>query len=400
MNGTIPLGRYAGIPIRVHWSVLLIVALLTYLLAGDVLPVAAPGAAPVAYWLTALVAAVLLLACLLGHELAHAVLAHRSGIRVTSITLWAIGGVTAFADEPPTPKASAVVAAAGPVASIALGGVFGLATAVTSPVWWDGLPATAFAWLAVANVVLGVFNLLPAAPLDGGRLLHAWLWHRSGDRARATVRAATAGQLFGYLLIGLGVAELFSGALIGGVWLAALGWFIAGAATAEGTQAQVRAGLADVLVRDVMTSAPVVAPGWWTIDAFADHVATAGIRHRVFPVTGFDGKPVGVVSLAALASARGRSDQQSRLSDAARPLSPRTTARAGEKLTDVLRRAGSLTDRDALVVVEDHVLVGILTTADIVRAMELTRLGHHPVPTAPGASPRRDDPDAGRTGPR
>ncbi|MPZ78979.1 MAG: CBS domain-containing protein [Actinophytocola sp.] len=383
MNGTIPLGRYAGIPIRAHWSVMLTVALLTVLMAQDILPAAAPGATAVAYWLTALAAAMSLIACLLGHELAHAVLAHRFGVRVKSITLWALGGATTFTDEPCTPKASALVAVAGPAVSIVLSGLFMLVTMIMSPAWLGGLPVTGFAWLAVANLVLGVFNLLPAAPLDGGRLLHAWLWHRSGDKERATVRATAVGQLFGYLLVGLGVAELFAGDTLGGVWLALIGWFVASAASTEGQQAQVLAGLEGVRVRDVMTPDPVVAPGWWTIDAFADHVATAGIRHRVFPVQSFDGKPTGLVSLADLASTRAQSQRQTRLHDAARPLDPDTTVRAGEPLADVLRRAAPRTN-SAFVVVENHVLVGILTTADIMRAVELARLGHRPVqPTGP-----------------
>lgn len=381
MNGAIPLGRYAGIPIRAHWSVLLIVTLLTVLLAQDILPATVPDTAVAAYWLAALATTVLLLACLLGHELAHAVLARRFGVRARSITLWALGGMTAFTDEPPTPKSGALIAAAGPAESIVVGGLFWLAATVTSPDWLGGLPVTAFTWLAVANLLLGVFNLLPAAPLDGGRLLHAWLWHRTGDRARATARATAVGRLFGYLFVGLGVAELFAGYPLSGVWLALIGWFIANAALTEGQQAQVLAGLEGVHVRDVMTPDPVVAPGWWTIEAFADHMATAGIRHRVFPVLSFDGTPTGLVSLADLASARSRTQQQTRLHDAARPLDPHTTARAGEALADVLRRTTARTNRDALVVVvvENHALVGILTTADIMRALELARLGHRPV---------------------
>lgn len=389
MNGAIPVGRYAGIPIRAHWSVLLIVVLLTVLLAQDILPAAAPGVAVAAYWVTALAGAVTLLACLLGHELAHAAVARRSGVRIRSITMWALGGMTAFTDEPATPKASALIAVGGPAESIVVGGLFWLATAVTSPDWWGGLPVTSLAWLTVANLVIGVFNLLPAAPLDGGRLLHAWLWLRSGDRVQATARATAVGQLFGYLLAGLGVAQLFAGDALGGVWLALVGWFIASAALSEGQQAQVLAGLEGVRVRDVMTPDPVVAPGWWTIDAFADHVATAGIRHRVFPVRSFDGEPTGLVNLADLASAHSEAQHQTRLHDAAHPLAPNTTARADEPLTDVLRRANPRTN-SVFAVVENHTLVGILTTTDIMRTLELARLGHRPPHSAvkpPGAGP-------------
>ena len=375
MNGAIPLGRYAGIPIRAHWSVLVILTLLTVLLAQNILPAAVSGAATATYWLTAFVAAVSLLACLLAHEIAHAALARRFGVRVKSITLWALGGVSSFADDPPTPRVSALVAAAGPVVSLVLGGVFLVAASLTGPAWLDGLPVVCFVWLAMANLVIGGFNLLPATPLDGGRLLHAWLWHRTGDKERATARATAVGQMFGYLLIGLGVAQLFAGGLLGGLWFAVLGWFIAGAALMERQQGEVFAKLAGIRVGDVMTPDPVVAPGWWTIDAFADHVTSAGVRHRVFPVVTFDGKPAGVVGLRDLTNAR----TATRLQDAARPLGQHSTVRTDEPLTAVLRRA----NRDALLVVEDGVLVGILTAADIARTIELAQLGHRPASVQP-----------------
>lgn len=379
MNGTIPLGRYAGVPIRAHWSVLLTVVLLTVVLAQEILPAAVPGATAAAYWLTALAATVVLIACLLGHELAHAVLAHRFGVGIKSITLWALGGMTVFTDEPRTPRTSALVAVAGPAESITVGALFWLAASLTSRAWLDGLPSTALVWLAIANLGLGVFNLLPASPLDGGRVLHAWLWHRSGDKEGATVRATTVGRFLGYLLIGLGVAELFTGATLSGVWLALIGWFIAGAATAEGSQAQVVTKLDGIDVRDVMTPGPVVAPGWWTIDAFADHVASSGVRHRVFPVQDFDGRPSGLVDLGELANRWTSADRQGRLQDAARPLGRHNTARPDEPLTDLLKRRAPRTDSGAFVVVADGALVGILTTTDIMRALELARLGHRPV---------------------
>ena len=379
MNGAMPLGRYAGVPIRAHWSVLLTIVLLSTVLAQEILPSAAPGATTVTYWLTALVTSVVLIACLLGHELAHAALANRFDVRITSVTLWALGGMTAFTDEPPTPRTSALVAVAGPVESITVGALFWLAASVASPEWMNGLPLTCLVWLAIANLGLGVFNLLPAAPLDGGRVLRAWLWHRSGDKERATAHATTVGQFLGYALLGLGVAELFAGAMLSGVWLALVGWFIVGAAAAEGRQAQVFANLDGVAVGDVMTPGPVVAPGWWTTDAFADHVVTAGIRHRVFPVVDFDGHPAGLVTLGELASLPPETRGQKRLQDAARPLGRHNTTRPDEPLADLLRRRTPRTDPDAFAVVARDSVVGVLTAADIMRALELARLGHRPV---------------------
>lgn len=183
-------------------------------------------------------------------------MARRFGVRVKSITLWVLGGLALFEDEPPTPRASALVAAAGPAMSVVLSGVFLLGATTTSPAWLGGLPLIGLTWLAVTNLLLGLFNLLPAAPLDGGRLLRAWLWRRSGDRELATVKSASVGLVLGYVLIGLGVAELIAWGTIGGVWLAIIGWFITSSAYAERQQAQVLGKLEGVRVGDVMTPDP------------------------------------------------------------------------------------------------------------------------------------------------
>ena len=168
----IPLGHYGGVRVDAHWSVLVIVALLTELLAASVLPDAAPHHSRAAYIGIAAAGAVVFLAGLLAHELAHALVARHYGMPVQRITLWMLGGMTELGGEPPSPRADALVAAAGPATSLVLGGGFaGLAWLAGG-----GLLGSALAWLAVVNVFLGVFNLLPGAPLDGGRLLRALLW--------------------------------------------------------------------------------------------------------------------------------------------------------------------------------------------------------------------------------
>jgi Zn-dependent protease len=371
VNGVL-LGRFHGIAVKAHWSVPVTVVLLAALLAESVLPAAARGATAPAYWVVAVVTTCVLMGSLLAHELAHAMLARRFGVRVNDITLWALGGMTAFEEEPPTPRAAALVAVAGPVVSLLLGGVFVVGAFSVDPSWLGGLPAAALNWLAVMNILLGLFNLVPAAPLDGGRVLRAYLWSRIGDRDKATSRAATVGRAFGSGLVVLGVVTLMSGYL-GGLWLALVGWFLAGTAAAERQQAQVFGRLRDMKVRDVMSAHPVIAPGWWTVDAFATHVAADGVRHRFFPVVDFDGRPVGVVGLPRLATAQ----QHSRIQDAAVPLDQRSRAEAGERLTDVLRRA-SLRPGTVVVIVEHGALVGVLTPTDIARTMDLCRLGVAP----------------------
>lgn len=369
------IGRYAGIPVGAHWSVLVTVALLSVLLALDILPTAAPGATAAGYWVTAVVVTVLFMASLLVHELAHAALARRAGVKVRSITLWMLGGAAVFDDEPPTPRTDALIAGVGPAVSAVLSAVFLVGALLVSPAFLAGLVTTGLTWLAVVNVLLAVFNLLPAAPLDGGRLVRAWLWHRTGDRGRATGTAGLIGQLLGGALIAFGAVELLLWGALGGLWLAVIGWFVATAATAERAQSAAMGELGDTRVADVMTPHPEVAAGWWTVEAFLDHLADTPTRHRVFPVLDFSGTPVGVLSLRDLVATRPETRRATRVQDAARRVDTRALASTGEPVTDVLRRAPLRSGQDAVLVLDRDQLVGIVTATDVARAQELARLG-------------------------
>jgi Zn-dependent protease len=387
VKATIRLGRYAGIPVGAHWSVLLTVLLLANVLALDVLPASAPGATTAASWVTAGVVTVLFMASLLAHELAHAALARRSGMKVKSITLWMLGGAAVFEDEPPTPRTDALIAGVGPAVSAMLGAVFLAAATVVSPVWLSGLVAVGLSWLAVVNLLLAAFNLLPAAPLDGGRLVRAWLWQRSGDRDRAAGTAGMIGQLLGGALIAFGAVELLAWGALGGLWLAMVGWFVAIAATAERAQSLVLGQLGDARVADVMTLHPDIAPGWWTVEAFLDHVAEQGIRHRIFPVLDFNGTPVGVLSLHDLLATRPDVRPTTRVQDVARQLDGQSRASADEPVMAVLRRTAPRPGQDAVLVVRDGRLAGMLTATDVSRTVELARLGRHPARHTPPVTP-------------
>lgn len=377
MKATFPLGRWAGIPIGAHWSVLFTVFLLADLLALNILPAIAPGAPRSAYWGTAVVVTALFVVSLLAHELAHAMLARRFGVRVKSITLWMLGGSAMFEDEPPTPRADALIAGVGPSVSAALGAVYFAAATALDPFWLDGLPVAGLVWLAIVNLLLAGFNLLPAAPLDGGRLLRALLWKRSGDRSQAAATACGVGQAVGGVLIAIGILEVLALGRIGGLWLALIGWFVTSSAAAERTQALILDNLRDTTVGAIAGSHPVTAAGWWTIDAFLDHLVEHTIRHRVFPVVDFNGAPVGVVSLQDLLTVRPDTRHTTRVQAAARPLNERNLALADEPLIAVLRRAPLRPGRDAIVVIRDRQLAAIVTEADLARTLELARLGRH-----------------------
>jgi Zn-dependent protease len=216
MKQTVPLGRVAGIRVGMHWSVLVMVILFGWLLGAEELPAMTPHQPTAAYWAAAVPCAAAFMAALLAHELAHSLVARRSGVPVTSITLWALGGVSELGREPPTARADLRIAAAGPAASLGAGLVCGGLAAAVRGGGGPGLAVAALAWLAAMNVLLAAFNLLPGTPLDGGRILRAYLWRRHGDRLRAAQSAAAAGRVLGAAFIAIGIGEVLFWADAGG----------------------------------------------------------------------------------------------------------------------------------------------------------------------------------------
>lgn len=242
----IRLGHIAGFQVAMNWSVLIIVWLLTWSLASGVLPELAPGYATATYWITGLGGAAFLLGSLLAHELAHAVVARRAGIHVEGLTLWLFGGVAKLGGQPASPQADLRIAAVGPATSVALSVGFGVVAVGLTAVGASPLVVAVVAWLAAINLLLGLFNLIPGAPLDGGRVLRAVLWRRYGDWTRATIGATRAGQVVGYSLIWLGLLQFLIGAGIGGLWLVFIGWFILAASRAERTDVIAHHALEDI----------------------------------------------------------------------------------------------------------------------------------------------------------
>ncbi|MDF5755079.1 site-2 protease family protein [Spongiactinospora sp. TRM90649] len=362
MRGTFPLGTVAGVRVLAHWSALGLAALIVALLGGAVLPRALPGAGPGAYWTVALAAGILFMAALLVHELAHAVVARRCGLKVGSITLWGLGGFTELEEQAETPRVELAVAAAGPLTSLGVAAVGFLVYLVLPR---PALPASAVAWLAGMNLLLGVFNLLPGAPLDGGRVLHALLWWRFRDVRRADRGAEQAGRALGMALIAIGVFGTLALGWFGGLWLLVLGWFIIGAARQELTVKVARSGLRDLSVRDVMTPDPERAAAWVTVEEFADQVALNS-RQTDFPVVSFAGTPIGVVSLAALASVPPERRGATRVDSLDITRRPMRVVAPDDDATSLIERPAL---RQLIVVVEEGRLVGMVTGADLERIL-------------------------------
>ena len=392
MEESFRLGRIAGIRVGVNWSVLVIFWLISWSLAGAVLPQQAPGRPPGSYWLAGLATAVLFFVSLLAHELGHALVARRAGLRVEGITLWLFGGVARLEGESRDPATELRIAGVGPLISLAVAAVAGLLALAADAVGASPLVVAALAWLARINAMLALFNLIPAAPLDGGRVLRALVWRRTGDRRRAVTVAARAGRLFGYLLIGIGLVEFAFSANFGGLWFVFLGWFLLSAARAEESGARLREALDGIRVRDVMTPDPVAGPGWYTVDGFLEEYVLRH-RHSAFPVNSFDGALVGLVTLARLKTVPSGQRAATRVEAVACPLAEVPIANPDELLLDLLPRLRGCSDGRALVMADGR-LAGIVSPTDIARTLELAairdrtrvaRPGGHEQPGPPGA---------------
>jgi Zn-dependent protease/CBS domain-containing protein len=373
MDQSIRLGTVDDVPVGVHWSVLAIFFLVAWELSDLVLPADRPHQRVGTYWAAGLAATALFFASLLAHEVAHAVVAKRNGVGVRRITLWLFGGVSELESDALTPGADFRIAVVGPVTSLFLGALFGvLALTLRSDVGAAGVVATALGWLAWMNLLLGAFNLMPAAPLDGGRVLRALLWHRTGDRLRAAMVATRTGQIFGYVLVGLGILEFMAAGLIG-LWFVFLGWFLLSAARAEETDTVLRSSLADVLVRDIMTGRPTTFPATGTVADLLDHQLH---RHRFgsYPLTAPDGTVVGLTTLGRIRLVPPAVRASTRLIDTGLPIADIPLATPDEPVPGLLQRMQASPDGRALVLGPDGHLVGIVSPSDISRFVQLSML--------------------------
>jgi Zn-dependent protease/CBS domain-containing protein len=390
MDESVRLGKVAGVPVGANWSLLVIFWLFVISLAGAQLPHSAPGHLAPAYYLTAVAVTAVFYACLLAHELAHAIVARRHGIGVHGIVLWLLGGVSKLDGEPVDPDVEVRIAGAGPATSLAL--AFGFF--VLSRLAGTGLLAAGLGWLGWINGLLAVFNLLPAFPLDGGRVLRAMLWRHYGDKARATSAAADVGRIFGFGFIAVGVVG-FVGTSLGfsALWLAVIGWFLVATSRREAQASTLGTELAGLTVRDAMTGDPLTVPAWVTLDRLWDQGVQAR-RVSSFPVVDLSADFAGLVTVARMRRVPTDRWPVTTVGAIACPPAQCVVARPDDDMTAVAHGLARSPDRRAVVVVDGRV-VGILTPSDVDRAAASAARARHltgqSIPT-PGPS---SDPAAG-----
>jgi Zn-dependent protease len=379
--------RLAGFAVRLTLGAQLL-AMLTVLAGALVLPDIAPGLPAVAYLAATAVLVIGFLASLIAHELAHAVVARRHGASAEEIRIGFFGGTAHGRHEYATPRGLWRAAAAGPASSLILAAASAGITLGLAALDAGRLPAAVFAAFAWINIVLAVLNLLPGAGLDGGRLIQALAWARSGDRARAAITAARAGQVAGALLLAGGVTALAFG-YIDGIWPGLIGLAMIGTARAQAREVQAITALAGLYVRDVLArsrSAEAI-PGWHTVQSFLDDRAGstaaggAGTRLGVigasaFPLRDFEGHAAGLLTLSQLALVPAGQRDRLRLAEVATPVADVVTTTPDEPLGQLLARlsirpsipAALHTAGHALVLTEDGAPAGVLTPDDFRRA--------------------------------
>jgi Zn-dependent protease/CBS domain-containing protein len=378
MQSSIKLGRIAGIDIGIHYTWLLAFVLIAWSLASA-LPGRYPGWSPGSYWIVGIAAALLLFASVLVHELCHSFVARARGLGVHSITLFMFGGVSNITGEARRPSDEFAIAAIGPVSSLVLGLLFCASSGVGN--WRDCLPLVGdFAprglsqvqfvvhYLGLVNLSLGLFNLLPGFPLDGGRVFRSIVWAITGSLRQATNISTMVGQLVGWGLIAWGVwTVLFLGDLFGGLWIGFIGWFLNNAAESTRAQSQASAMFRGVRVRDVMNRSPMtVSPSTPVQDLVYDFALRQGARG--LPVER-DGQLVGIVTLTDVREKPREEWASLTVGDIMTP-APLYTTSPGQGVDAALQLMAAH-DINQLPVVEDGRLVGMLSRANVVRYLQV-----------------------------
>lgn len=367
MHDAWQIGRLFGIPLRVHISWLIVFGLISWSLAAGYFPAQLPDLPVWSYWLKGVVAAAMLFFSIILHELGHSLVARHHGIGIASITLFVFGGVSQMKEEPRHARQELQIAIVGPIISVALAALFGVLSAWAATGGERTALGVVLTYLAIVNLLVAVFNMLPAFPLDGGRVLRAIFWLRSGDLTRATHMAVRVGRVLALALIALGVIRLLGGNFFG-LWLMVIGWFIMQAGTASVAQASLRQALDGLRVRDVMATEVRAVPATATLHDLIEHYF---IRYTYggYPVVK-DGRVVGLVTLHELRDTPVEARATTHVERVMVPLDARLVVDPETPVIDALNRM--VTGRAGrLVVLERDRLAGLITANGIVHLTQI-----------------------------
>ena len=374
-SNAIKLFSLGGFDIKLDPSWFLIAGLITWTLSTQYFPATLPDQTGATYVTLAIIAMVGFFASLLLHELAHSIVARKFGVRITGITLFLFGGVAELESEVPSAKAELWIALAGPAMSICLALGFLVLSGVTGYI--ANALAIVLAYLAMINLILAVFNMVPAFPMDGGRVLRAYLWHRHGNVLKATRTAAQSGTFFGYALTLLGLFVLFQGGSTAGLWYILIGFFVLGAARTAYQNQLMQSTFANKTVDAVMISDPVVVSPEMTLSEFVNQVM---LKHRVsFAPVVADGVLIGQIDKDVLSAIDRDNWTNTRVGDVFAGLDAAAIIPPQMPIPALLQKIAGTGQRKFLVV-EDHKLLGVVTLANLVghlhRAEDAARTAH------------------------
>jgi Zn-dependent protease/CBS domain-containing protein len=363
-----PLFRLFGFEVRADLSWLVLAALITWSLAAGVFPTYIKGLTTVTYWWMGVVGTLALFASIILHELSHSLVARSHGLPMKGITLFIFGGVAQMEEEPPSPGTEFLMAIAGPVASIVVGGACLGLGALGSGLRWPIPALGVIDYLGWINLVLAGFNLLPAFPLDGGRVLRSILWKVKSDLRWATRIASMAGSGFGFLLIFLGVVSMFRGALIGGLWWLLIGMFLNSAAQMSYRQLLTRRALEGEPVSRFMRRDPVTVPRSISIQELVDEYIYTH-HYKMFPVV--DGERlVGCVTTAEVKAVPRDEWARHTVGEIAQPCTEDNTLHPDADATHALALMHQ-SGLSRVLITEDGHLAGVLSLKDLMRFMAL-----------------------------
>ncbi len=370
MPGSIKVARIAGIPLGIHPLWFAVVALITWSLGAAYYPDQIAGIAPLAAYALGLVSALLLFASIVLHELGHALVARRYGIRIEEIDLWLLGGVAVMRDGARRPREELRFALAGPAVTVVIAVASGAIAVLLS---YTSLTAARalFEYQAAVNFLIVAFNLLPAFPLDGGRVARALLWSRKGDKVAATVVAAAVGRVFAIGFIALG-AVAFGVGIPSGVWFVLIGLFLLLASRAELHQARIQEIFAGRRANQLIAHPAVILPGDLTVaDAIRDYFVPLG--YMAFPVADVSGRPLGLLSLGRVQRVP-PGDRSTVIAADLADRDPDLFVDQDEDVAEVLGRPAFRRVGRAIVLGPSGEATGLLSITDVERAARTTSL--------------------------
>ena len=358
-----------GIPISVNYTWFIVFFLVTWTLAQSYFPKVLAGYPPVLIWLISVISALLLFITLLAHELSHSVVAIRNKLPIQGITLFIFGGVAHMTKEPQDPKTEFKMAIAGPLCSFALSFIFYVLTQLLYNLKFSMAIIAVTDYISFINMAVGIFNLIPGYPLDGGRILRSALWALFGDIRKATAIASTFGRIFAYMLMGLGFLYLFYGLTLSGIWLILIGFFVQEAANAGYQQVLIKRDLGGMKIKDIMSKNVIFVSGDISLLSLVDDYFFK-YRFTSFPVLTQDGAVEGLITIHAVKDVPRQLWHSTKVKDAMIHLRKDLLIHQNIDAYEALPRMAS-NGVGRLIVTQDHKLIGIISQRDIIRLFEV-----------------------------